>query len=72
MSTAPVEALRLQALEERDHLREITTELKAKLSVTGLKNDVAHTAGEHIASASLAAALIAFIAGYGVAAVLTS
>lgn len=71
MSTMPIEALQLRALEERRQLHRIASDLRAKVSRTREKLRLSKKAHDHLWTVSLAGALLGLASGYGVAGLFT-
>lgn len=71
MSTQPVENLELRAIEQRNHLHQTTVELKRKITATREQFDIRRNVRQHFLGASIAAAAIGLISGYGLGGVLT-
>ncbi|MBV8893160.1 MAG: hypothetical protein JO266_14525 [Acidobacteria bacterium] len=71
MSTAPIENLELQALQQRNRLHKNADELRAKIEATREKLRIKKQAREHFAAASVLVSLIGLGLGYGVAGLFT-
>lgn len=64
MNQLPLENLELRALEERKHLHDRATELKAKISETREKLDPRTIAREHFAAMGIATGAVSLLVGY--------
>ena len=67
MSAQPLENLELQALQERNHLHDRATELKAKVNSTRQKLGLKRNVQDHFAGFAVAVGAIGLISGYAVA-----
>ena len=71
MNTVPVETLELRALEQRIQLHNSAVELKAKMAAARQKLDMSKNAREHFMRASIIAAALGLLSGYGFAGMFT-
>jgi hypothetical protein len=71
MSTSPLENLELRALQQRNHLHQTATELRAKITAAREKLDVATNAREHFTGAAMVIGAPCLVSGYGVAGMFT-
>lgn len=65
LDQAKIELLQLQAMEQRSQLHRSVTDLKEQVSQVRHNLDPENNARQHFASASLIAAGVCFVFGYG-------
>ena len=67
----PVENLHLRAIEQRNQLHQTTAELKAKITETRERFDVQRNLRVHFTAATVLAAAIGLLSGFGFGGMLT-
>ena len=72
MTSEPVDNLESRATEQRQHLHERATELKAKLEVTRENLSLTNQSRQHFGPAALIVSAVGLLAGYALTGMFTS
>jgi hypothetical protein len=72
MSTMPIEALQLRAVEQRSQLHRTASDLRGKISRTREKLRFSKQAHDHLLAVTLIAGAVGLASGYGAAGLFSS